>query len=87
MAPLNDAVIMAVPAALAVTVNVTLDAPDGTMTGVWTVATVVLLLDSEMLEPPVGAGDVRLTVPCTVLPAETTDELKTTPDMASDVVG
>jgi hypothetical protein len=69
--PLSDAVMAAVPVDTAVTVIVALDEPARTRTGVATVATAGLLLDNEMLEPPVGAGAVRLTVPSTMLPAAT----------------
>jgi hypothetical protein len=65
---LSDAVIVAVPAERAVTVNVALDEPAWTVTGVCTVATAGLLLDSEILDPPAAAA-VRVTVPCPVPPA------------------
>lgn len=49
--------------ALVVTVNVALAAPAATVTlaGVW--ATDVLLLDSEMTAPPLGAGPLNVTAP------------------------
>jgi hypothetical protein len=84
---LSDAVIIAVPAATAVTVNVTLDEPAGIMTGVCTVATEGLLLDSEILAPPVDAAIVRLTVPCALLPAATLVAFSVTPDTAEVAVG
>jgi hypothetical protein len=60
---------VAVPADTPVTVIGALDEPAGTVTDVCTVATAGLLLDNEMLDPPVGAGAARLTVPCAALPA------------------
>jgi hypothetical protein len=67
--PLNDAVIVAVPAATPNTANVALEEPAGIMTDVGTVATAGLLLDSEILAPPVDAAAERVTVPCPLLPA------------------
>lgn len=52
-------------------VNVALVAPEGTVTLPGTVATPVLLLESETTAPPEGAADVRVTVPCEVLPPTT----------------
>ena len=69
MLPLSDAVIVTVPVARAVMVNAALDEPAGIVTGVCTVATPGLLLDSEILAPPVDAAAVRLTVPWPLLPA------------------
>jgi hypothetical protein len=83
--PLIDAVMVAAPADMAVTVNAALDAPAWTVTGVCTVATAVLLLESKILAPPADAAVVRLTVPCTVVPMAMLDELSATPDMASVV--
>ena len=65
---MSDAVIVVVPAVTAVTVNVALNEPAGTVTGVCTVATDGLLLDSGIVAPP-GAASVRVTVPCPVAPA------------------
>ena len=65
---MSDAVIVVVPAATAVTVNVALNEPAGTVTGVCTVATDGLLLDSGIVAPP-GATSVRVTVPCPLPPA------------------
>jgi hypothetical protein len=59
---LSDAVIVAVPAATAVTVIVALVAPACTVTGDCTVATPVLLLVSATLAAVVGAA-VSATVP------------------------
>jgi hypothetical protein len=83
---LSDAVIVAVPTATAVTVIVALDEPAWTVTGVCTAATAGLLLESEILDPPVGAAAVRLTVPCPVLPAATLVAFSVTPDTAGVVV-
>jgi hypothetical protein len=84
--PPSDAVIVAVPAATAAIVNVALEEPAGIMRGVCTVATAGLLLDSEILAPPVGAAAVRLTVPCPLVPAITLIGLSATPDTAGLVV-
>ena len=46
-----------------VTVNVALVAPDGTVTLAGTVATAVLLLDSETRAPLLGAGAFSVTLP------------------------
>jgi hypothetical protein len=54
--------------------------------GVCTVATAGLLLDSDILAPPVGAAAVRVTVPCTLLPAATLVALNETPDTATALV-
>jgi hypothetical protein len=66
--PLSDAVIAAVPAETAVTVNAAVVAPAWTVAAVSTLATAVLLLDSKTLDVPV-AGAARVTVPCAVPPA------------------
>jgi hypothetical protein len=84
--PLSDAVMAAMPAVNAATVNVALDAPAWIVTDVCTVATVGLLLDSEILAPAVGATAVRLTVPCPLLPAARLVGLSATLDTASVVV-
>lgn len=55
------------------------------MTGVGTVATAVLLLDSDTVAPPDGAAAVKLTVPSPRLPAATLVALSVTPDTAADV--
>jgi hypothetical protein len=83
---LSDAVIVAVPAATAARVNVALDEPAGIVTGVCTVATAGLLLDSEILAPPVDATAARLTVPCPLLPAATLVAVNATLDTAGVVV-
>ena len=83
--PASDAVIVDVPADIAVTVNAALAAPARTVTGVCTVATAGLLLDNAMLAPPADAAADRVTVPCTVAPAAMLDELSATPDIASVV--
>jgi hypothetical protein len=84
--PLSDAVIVAVPAATAATVNVTLDEPAWIVTGVCTVAAAGLLLDSEITAPPGDAAAVRLTVPWPVLPAATLVAFSVILDTAADVV-
>ena len=78
--------IVAVPAPTAVTVIVALDEPAWTVTGVCTEATAGLLLESEIVAPPVGAAAVRLTVPCPVLPAATLVAFSATPDTVGVVV-
>jgi hypothetical protein len=83
---LSDAVIVAVPVARAVMVNAALDEPAGIVTGVCTVATPGLLLDSEILAPPVDAAAVRLTVPWPLLPAATLVAFSVTLDTAGVVV-
>ena len=54
-----------------VTLNVALLEPAATFTFAWTVATAVLLLIRLTVTPPAGAGPVRLTVPCEVMPPAT----------------
>jgi hypothetical protein len=76
---LSDAVIVAVPAATAATLNVTLDAPAGIRTGVCTVATAGALLVSAILVPLAGAIVVTLTVPTSLPPTWTLVMLKATP--------
>jgi hypothetical protein len=83
---LSDAVIVTVPVARAVMVNAALDEPAGIATGVCTVATPGLLLDSEILAPPVDAAAVRLTVPWPLLPAATLVAFSVTLDTAGVVV-
>jgi hypothetical protein len=81
--PLNDPVKTAVPAATAVTVKVALDAPARTVIGDDTVATAVLLLESETLAPPVAAADVSVIVPCIVVPVAMLDAFRVTADIAA----
>ena len=83
---MSDAVIVAVPAVTAAKVNVTLDEPAWIVTGVCTVAAAGLLLDSEMLAPPVDAAAVRLTVPWPLLPAATLVAFSVIPDTAGVAV-
>ena len=85
LTPLSVAVIIAVPGAMAVTMNVALEEPPAIVTGVGTVATEVLLLDSDTVAPPDGAAAVKLTVPSPRLPAATLVALNVTPDTAADV--
>jgi hypothetical protein len=54
-----------------VTVNVLLVLPAATITLEGTVATAVLLLESETTAPPDGAAPVSVTVPCDVFPPTT----------------
>ena len=79
--------ILAVPAATAEIVNVTLDEPSAIVTPVCTVATAGLLLDSEMTMP-VDAAIVRLTVPSTLRPTTTFGAVTTaeTPGVVGAVV-
>jgi hypothetical protein len=57
------------------TVNVALEAPEGTVTLAGTVATVVSWLERLTTTPPAGAGEASVTVPCEVSPAVTADGL------------
>lgn len=78
--------IVAVPAASAVTVNVALDEPAWIVMGVCTVATAGLLLVSVIFVA-VDAAAVRLTVPCPLLPAAMVVAFSAIPDTARTVVG
>jgi hypothetical protein len=60
-----------VPAVTPATANAALEEPASIAIGVCTVATAGSLLVNEILAPPIDAGAVRLTVPCTLLPAAT----------------
>lgn len=60
--------------------------PAGTVTLVGTVALAVLLLKSETTAPPEGAADVRVTVPCEVLPPTTLVGKTETADKLGGVV-
>jgi len=71
--PLNVAVIVAAPAATAVTVNGALVDPAGIAIELCTVATAALLLASATVAPPAGAPEVSVTVPCVVDPAARVD--------------
>jgi hypothetical protein len=82
---LSDAVIVAVPAATAVTLNVALDDPAGIITAVCTVATAGALLVSATLVPLTGAIVVRLTVPSPLPPTWMLVMLKATPDTVAAV--
>jgi hypothetical protein len=84
--PLNDAVIVTVPAETAVTVNAAVVAPAWTVIAVSTLAIAVLLLDSEMLDAAV-AGAASVTVPCPVPPAGRLVGLTATLATAAVVVG
>jgi hypothetical protein len=84
--PLSVALIVVEPSATAVIEIAALVAPAPIVTGVCTVATAGLLLDNAT-ETPVGAAAVRVTVPCTVLPAGTVVELNEIPARAVVTVG
>jgi hypothetical protein len=84
--PLIDATNVAVPAAIAVMLNDTLDEPTGMVAVVGTVATAGLLLDSAMLAPPASAAAVRVTVPCPTPPTMTLGALSVTPDTVDTAV-
>jgi len=71
------AVIVAVPCATAVTVNVAVEAPAGIVTVPGTVATAGLLLDNAMFALPL-CGALSETVPCVVAPEGTAAALRTT---------
>ena len=62
--------------ATVVTLNVALVLPPDTVTLDGTVATEVLLLDSDTTAPPLGAGPFNVTVPVELSPPVTGDGLK-----------
>src|SRR2546427_12910370 len=64
------------PTGVVLTVKVAVVAPLGTVTLDGTVATPVLLLDSETRAPPLGAGALSATVPVEELPPVTVDGLR-----------
>jgi hypothetical protein len=76
--PLSVAVIVAVPLAMAVTVNGALMEPAAIAIGVCTVATAGLLLARATFAPPAGAAAARVTAPWVVDPATTVDALSVT---------
>ena len=62
---------VAVPANNVLTVKVTVSCPAGTSTLEGTVATILLLLESDTDVPPGEAGPLRRTVPAELVPALT----------------
>ena len=70
--------IVALPAATAVTVNAPLVDPGATAIDDWTVAIAGLLLASATFAPPAGAGAVSVTVPCVVEPAASVEAASVT---------
>jgi hypothetical protein len=65
---------------LVLIVKVAVVAPAKTVMLGGTVATVVLLLESAIIAPPVGAGPLRVTVPVELLPPTTLVGLSVTED-------
>ncbi len=59
-------------------------APAGTTAVACTVATEGLLLNKEILAPPLAAAAVSVTVPWPRLPAATLEASRATPDTAED---
>ena len=80
------AVIVTVPGATAVTVNVALEDPAWIVTVAGTVATAALLLERAMFTLLVCAALIE-TVPCVVPPAGTLAALRTTVIVVLEVVG
>jgi hypothetical protein len=85
LAPLADAVMIAVPTDTAVTVNVALDAPVAIVTDAGTVATAALLVVSVTLIAAVVAP-ARLIVPCPLLPTAIVEVVSATAETAGDVL-
>lgn len=69
-----------VPTADVGTANVALVDPAGTVTLAGTLATAVLLLDSDTTAPPLGAPEVSVTVPVEPVPPVTLDGFTETAD-------
>jgi hypothetical protein len=69
---------------LVFTVNVALAAPAGTVTLAGTVAADILLLESETVAPPYGAGPLSITVPVDEEPPLTLGGLTVTEDNVGD---
>ena len=80
------AVIVAVPGATVVTVNVALEDPPWIVTVSGTVATAELLLERAMFTLPV-CGALSETVPCVVAPAATLATPRTTVIVGAGFVG
>jgi len=70
------------PTAVVVIGKVALVAPAGTVTLAGTVATAVSPLDSAIVDPPVGAAPLRVTVPVEELPPATLAGFRLSPDNA-----
>jgi len=70
-----------------VTVNTVLLEPAATVTLAGTVATFVLLLESVTAAPPVGAGPLRVTVPCVDTPPVTLAGLRASDAGVAEPVG
>jgi hypothetical protein len=78
VAPLSDAVIVALPDATPHTGNDPVIAPEGTLTEACTVATPGLLLVSPTVTPPLPAALDSVTVPWMFAPAATLDAARVT---------
>lgn len=63
--------------------NVAVVEPCATVTSAGTVATTVLLLESDTANPPAGAAAVSVTVPCDPFPPTTEDGLTETAESAA----
>jgi hypothetical protein len=85
--PLKVAVIVEVPGDIAETENVAVVAAALTVTDIWTVATLALLLESATVAPCAVAAAVSVTVPCAVVPTGVFEGFRVTPETAGLVVG
>jgi hypothetical protein len=87
-APADPVIVTGVDAVTAdvVTVKVRLVLPAATVTLAGTVATDVLLLDSDTTVPPDGAAPVKVTVPCELLPPTTVVGLNETAESVGTLV-
>jgi hypothetical protein len=75
-----------VPTAAVDTPNVALVDPAGTVTLAGTLATAVLLLDSDTTAPPLGAPEVSVAVPVEPVPPVTVEGLTETADSEAGAV-